>query len=482
MQQGSFYFATYYTNLKTLWDELDGAVCATTCRTCDCCKAVEKQADQAKIIKFLAGLNESYAIIRSQIIMKKNIPELSEIYNLLDQDYSQRAFNSVQNATAFHLAAPDQTSMVNATYHHKQAKPICTHCGYTGHTTETCYKIHGYPIDFKHKHKSKSEKVSSGRQQNYSKPVAAQLTMGTDIGGQSIPNVINSLTKYQIEGVIAYFNSQLQPSSSGDFNNASSSGATITALPGMACSSSTLRFIGILKATDNVLASESWIVDSGATHHVACDRSRFETFFVSLNASVTLPTGMGVRIEGVGRVRLSNSLILNNVLYIPDFRLNLMSVSQVTKDLGYRILFDDVSCMIQDHIKGLMIGQGEQVANLYVLETPHLTEALDAESITFSTNVVVDSQLWHNRLGHPSLEKTDILSTVLGLKHMNKTPFHCAICPLAKQKRLSYPSHNNVCDTAFALIHMDIWGPFSVCTTEGYRYFLTLVDDHTRVT
>lgn len=29
---------------------------------------------------------------------------------------------------------------------------------------------------------------------------------------------------------------------------------------------------------------------------------------------------------------------------------------------------------------------------------------------------------------------------------------------------------------------MDIWGPFSVCTTEGCRYFLTLVDDHTGVT
>lgn len=39
-----------------------------------------------------------------------------------------------------------------------------------------------------------------------------------------------------------------------------------------------------------------------------------------------------------------------------------------------------------------------------------------------------------------------------------------------------------MCEKAFDLLHIDIWGPFSVPTPEGYRYFLTIVDDHTRVT
>lgn len=30
-------------------------------------------------------------------------------------------------------------------------------------------------------------------------------------------------------------------------------------------------------------------------------------------------------------------------------------------------------------------------------------------------------------------------------------------------------------------MHLDIWGPFSVESVEGYRYFLNLVDDCTRV-
>ena len=39
-----------------------------------------------------------------------------------------------------------------------------------------------------------------------------------------------------------------------------------------------------------------------------------------------------------------------------------------------------------------------------------------------------------------------------------------------------------MCDFPFDLVHMDVWGPFSVPTSDGHRYFLTLVDDATRAT
>lgn len=221
--------------------------------------------------------------------------------------------------------------------------------------------------------------------------------------------------------MIAYFNYKLQPLSSS--NVASSSGVTITALPGMAYSSSTLRFIAILQATSSVLRSNSWIVDSGATHHVTCDKNRFESLSATLNASVTLPNGLGVKIEGVSCVRLSDHLVLNNVLYVPKFRMSLMSVSQVTKDLGYQIIFDGSSCVIHDHIKGLMIGQGEEITNLYVLDTTTLPTLSNKEPLLFCSNVIVDSALWHTRLGHPSMIKTVSLSDVLGFQPKNKIIF-----------------------------------------------------------
>lgn len=39
-----------------------------------------------------------------------------------------------------------------------------------------------------------------------------------------------------------------------------------------------------------------------------------------------------------------------------------------------------------------------------------------------------------------------------------------------------------MCDEIFALIHCDIWGPFKVPSSQGHRYFVTIVDDHSRYT
>lgn len=35
-------------------------------------------------------------------------------------------------------------------------KPFCSNCKFQGHTTEKCYKLHGYPPSYKPKFKTKS--------------------------------------------------------------------------------------------------------------------------------------------------------------------------------------------------------------------------------------------------------------------------------------------------------------------------------------
>ena len=59
---------------------------------------------------------------------------------------------------------------------------------------------------------------------------------------------------------------------------------------------------------------------------------------------------------------------------------------------------------------------------------------------------------------------------------------HCDVCPIAKQKRLPFFSSNNISALPFDLVHCDLWGPFSIPTVEGYKYFLTIVDDFSRCT
>ncbi|KAL4038811.1 hypothetical protein IC575_002442 [Cucumis melo] len=86
-------------------------------------------------------------------------------------------------------------------------------------------------------------------------------------------------------------------------------------------------------------------------------------------------------------------------------------------------------------------------------------------------------------MGHPSTETLNSLQIPLFLKPSTVDKMsHCTICPLAKQRKLSFTSNNHLSSNAFDLIHVDIWGPFSTETYSEYSYFLTIVDDATRYT
>jgi len=216
------------------------------------------------------------------------------------------------------------------------------------------------------------------------------------------------------------------------------------------------------------------VIDSGAIHHVSHDKSLFLNLDTSVVSAVNLPAGPTVRISGVGTLRLNDDILLKNILFIPEFRLNLISISSLTDDIGSRVIFDKTSCEIQDPIKARMLGQGRRIANLYVL---------DIEDPIVSVNAVVDISMWHRRLGHASLQRLDVISDSLGTtKPKNKGSDYCHVCHLAKQRKLPFPSQNKVCNEIFDLLHIDIWGPFSVETVDGYKYFLTIVDDHSRAT
>lgn len=70
----------------------------------------------------------------------------------------------------------------------------------------------------------------------------------------------------------------------------------------------------------------------------------------------------------------------------------------------------------------------------------------------------------------------------LGTKLSSKQYFICHICPLAKQTRLPFPDSSIKSNTPFQLLHIDTWGPYHTTTYSGSRYFLTIVDEHTRAT
>ena len=139
-----------------------------------------------------------------------------------------------------------------------------------------------------------------------------------------------------------------------------------------------------------------------------------------------------------------------------------------------------------------MIGRAELLEGLYVFKVVSSSTfaAASPSSIVSSLCSFYSScmnktpfDIWHARLGHLSDQRLSVLRHHLSLPDC-RFPFvaNCSICPLAKERRLSFTFVNDMCSAAFDMIHCDIWGPFHAPTHLGHKYFLSIVDDFTRFT
>ncbi|XP_070052963.1 uncharacterized protein [Nicotiana tomentosiformis] len=100
--------------------------------------------------KFLMGLNESYSNVRSNVLMKRPVVSVNEAYAIVTQEESQRALGVTD------MNKDPLTMMAGRPQYNrpKKIRMICEHCGYKGHLKKNCYKIVGYPADFKSKKKT----------------------------------------------------------------------------------------------------------------------------------------------------------------------------------------------------------------------------------------------------------------------------------------------------------------------------------------
>ena len=59
----------------------------------------------------------------------------------------------------------------------------------------------------------------------------------------------------------------------------------------------------------------------------------------------------------------------------------------------------------------------------------------------------------------------------------------CESCQFAKHHRLSSsPRVNKRVNAPFKLVHSDVWGPCPITSKPGFKYFVTFVDDYSRMT
>ena len=157
------------------------------------------------------------------------------------------------------------------------------------------------------------------------------------------------------------------------------------------------------------------------------------------------------KLKSVGTVKLSKFIELKNVLYIPQFSFNLISVSALTRELPVKVCFSTKSCMLQDKFTLKKIDNVDLLYGLYVFNLKNIFATHSSICV-----VTIDNSFsWHQRLDHPSTDALKSLRNNLHLKSFTSY-HHCTTCPLAKQRKLSLISNNHLSSNPFDLIYVDV--------------------------
>jgi len=60
--------------------------------------------------------------------------------------------------------------------------------------------------------------------------------------------------------------------------------------------------------------------------------------------------------------------------------------------------------------------------------------------------------------------------------------FHCDVCQFAKHHWTTFFPSGNKSSKPFDLIHLDVWGPSLIPNILSAKWFVSFIDDYTRVT
>ncbi|XP_075663333.1 uncharacterized protein LOC142632900 [Castanea sativa] len=332
------------------------------------------------VFHFLMGLNDSYGNIIGQILLLEPFPSISKVCSLISQEEKRRSFGHgvnvvypteatamfVTHAKGFNGNQGQNQGTSGNKGHSKKDRPICTYCGLSGHIANKCYKLHGYPLGYKHKgsNQAMANHISaifpSGNFGNPSFGVALTSPQASVQG--SLPQC--PISQVQCEQLLNYLK----------IVTAANSGIGTS----------------IVHQVATVMASAP-IIQSALTPTSASSATDLSNFSVSQLTAITstihtyvyLPNGDQALVTHIGIVQISPTLTLTN-----------------------------------DLAQWSMIGLGKECPRLYLLQAPASQPTPIALVASTSHS---SSTLWNNRLGHPSFSKFSLLNKLVDSEVFNKS-------------------------------------------------------------
>ncbi|XP_019450585.1 PREDICTED: uncharacterized protein LOC109352859 [Lupinus angustifolius] len=445
IKQGDRDISKYFTGLKTVWEDLEvlrsipSCTCAIKCK-CRMVKIIKEQREYEYVICFLKGLNDEFTTTRSQILLLEPLPSINKAFSLLQQQERQLTSANMKVLFNSNMNAVDSTENTNRTLNNnaqwkgilgrgnvigkfkgrgmgrgyntnKINNPkVCTYCGKERHTADVCYYKHGFPPNFG------KQRMNHAGSTNMVDASSENDILHTENKGK--PTLNFSPAQYAELAAL--------------FNNAGLVGS----------SESKVNQLSIMSLDETYLHKDSgnihpWILDSGPTDHVCPCLSSFMSYQSIKPVTIKLPNGSIVSAKYSGIVKFSEHLLLHKVLFVLEFKFNLISIHKLASDLNCRVIFDDSQCMNQDINTLKMIGHAKVMKNLYILGTPS-QPTLKKPSLVNSVYRISAFDLWHYRLGHPSVDVLQHICKDFSYVYFDAKKIY-EFCHLAKQTKLPFP-------------------------------------------
>jgi len=89
LSHDNYSVSSYFTQLKSLWDELSNYRPIPSC-SCGGMKVVAEHYHQEYVYQLLMGLNESFAAIRGQILLMEPLPSVNKVFSMITQEEKQQ--------------------------------------------------------------------------------------------------------------------------------------------------------------------------------------------------------------------------------------------------------------------------------------------------------------------------------------------------------------------------------------------------------
>jgi len=293
---------------------------------------------------------------------------------------------------------------------------VCTHCGRSNHTIETCWLKHGLPQS---QSKANSAVLDSTQSDSTSSPTSTKSFCFT----QEEYNTIRSLLQ------------QSKLSHNPVVNSVSTS-----------------PFILDSQSSHGDGKSPNlWILDTRATDHITFHLAAFTTYRPIVPIPVSLPNGSQIFASISGTIVISPYPTLHNVLYISSFHVSLISVTKLAESNNCFLNFTTNSCEILQNCSKKMTGTARLERGLDVLANAYETSANTCNNVSNNSFF-----LWHLRLGHISDLGMQSVSKLFPFIPCKNNMASYDSCHFAKQRKFPFPSVSKT-SFPFDILHADLW-------------------------